>query len=124
MEPIPDEHASNRGAARPMIVRIIGSILLLAVVAFLWWRYGSLTPRNDSRHTIIATGTIEATEVDVSAEAGGRIVELTVDEGRSIKQGELIAQLERTASPRTCPHGRPTMVHLSSGRLEKEFGRT
>ena len=37
---------------------------------------------------------------------------------------ELIAQLERTASPRTCPHGRPTMVHLSSGRLEKEFGRT
>jgi DNA mismatch repair protein MutL len=37
---------------------------------------------------------------------------------------ELIAQLERTTSPRTCPHGRPTMVHLSSGRLEKEFGRT
>ncbi len=37
---------------------------------------------------------------------------------------ELIGQLERTASPRTCPHGRPTMVHLSSGRLEKEFGRT
>jgi len=36
---------------------------------------------------------------------------------------ELIRQLEGTASPRTCPHGRPTMVHLSAGRLEKEFGR-
>jgi len=36
---------------------------------------------------------------------------------------ELIGQLERTASPRTCPHGRPTMIHLSSGRLDREFGR-
>jgi DNA mismatch repair protein MutL len=37
---------------------------------------------------------------------------------------ELIGQLESTASPRTCPHGRPTMIHLSSGRLDREFGRT
>jgi DNA mismatch repair protein MutL len=39
------------------------------------------------------------------------------------EMGELIRQLEKTASPRTCPHGRPTMVHLSAGRLEREFGR-
>ncbi|MBI2858528.1 MAG: DNA mismatch repair endonuclease MutL [Chloroflexi bacterium] len=36
---------------------------------------------------------------------------------------ELIRQLERAASPRTCPHGRPTMLHLSLGQLEREFGR-
>jgi DNA mismatch repair protein MutL len=36
---------------------------------------------------------------------------------------ELIRQLEKAASPRTCPHGRPTMIHLSAGRLEREFGR-
>lgn len=36
---------------------------------------------------------------------------------------ELVRQMERADSPRTCPHGRPTMIHLSSGRLEKEFGR-
>lgn len=36
---------------------------------------------------------------------------------------ELIFQLEKTEQPRTCPHGRPTMIHLSSGQLEKEFGR-
>ena len=35
----------------------------------------------------------------------------------------LMQQLERAVLPRTCPHGRPTMIHLSSGRLEKEFGR-
>lgn len=36
---------------------------------------------------------------------------------------ELVSQLERAAMPRTCPHGRPTMVHLSASQLEKEFGR-
>jgi DNA mismatch repair protein MutL len=35
----------------------------------------------------------------------------------------LIRQLERAKSPLTCPHGRPTMIHLSSDRLEREFGR-
>jgi len=36
---------------------------------------------------------------------------------------ELVRQLERTALPHTCPHGRPTLIHLSSGQLAKEFGR-
>jgi DNA mismatch repair protein MutL len=36
---------------------------------------------------------------------------------------ELIKQLEQTKQPRTCPHGRPTMVHVSSHQLEREFGR-
>ena len=37
---------------------------------------------------------------------------------------ELVRQLEQSATPHTCPHGRPTMIHLSSGQLKKEFGRT
>jgi DNA mismatch repair protein MutL len=37
---------------------------------------------------------------------------------------ELVRQLEQAATPRTCPHGRPTMIHLSSEQLKKEFGRT
>lgn len=36
---------------------------------------------------------------------------------------ELIRQLESTRSPRTCAHGRPTMIHLSQEQLEREFGR-
>lgn len=36
----------------------------------------------------------------------------------------LIRQLEQTSMPRTCPHGRPTMIHLSSSQLAKEFGRS
>jgi DNA mismatch repair protein MutL len=35
----------------------------------------------------------------------------------------LISQLERAASPRTCPHGRPIMILLSQTWMEREFGR-
>ncbi len=37
---------------------------------------------------------------------------------------ELVRQLEQAAIPHTCPHGRPAMIRLSSGQLEKEFGRS
>jgi DNA mismatch repair protein MutL len=43
---------------------------------------------------------------------------LSVDE-----MGALVRQLEQTESPRTCPHGRPTMIHLSQVQLAREFGR-
>jgi DNA mismatch repair protein MutL len=44
---------------------------------------------------------------------------LSLDEAR-----ELIQQLEKATAPYTCPHGRPTMIHLSSAQLEKSFSRT
>ena len=37
---------------------------------------------------------------------------------------ELVRQLEQTVTPHTCPHGRPVMIHLSSGQLKREFGRS
>ena len=36
---------------------------------------------------------------------------------------QLVRQLEQCASPRTCPHGRPTVLHFSVEQLEKELGR-
>ncbi|HXZ30501.1 MAG TPA: DNA mismatch repair endonuclease MutL [Dehalococcoidia bacterium] len=43
---------------------------------------------------------------------------------RSEEMKELIRQLEQTKQPRACPHGRPTMIHLSAHQLEREFRRT
>jgi len=37
---------------------------------------------------------------------------------------EMVKQLEQTALPHSCPHGRPTIVQLTMQQLEKEFGRT
>ena len=39
------------------------------------------------------------------------------------EQEKLIRDLESCRSPRTCPHGRPTMIHLSVDSLERQFGR-
>ncbi len=36
---------------------------------------------------------------------------------------ELVRQLEESATPHTCPHGRPTMVHVSAEMLARGFGR-
>jgi len=41
----------------------------------------------------------------------------------SDEQRALLNDLENCDSPRTCPHGRPTMIHLSVDMLERQFGR-
>jgi DNA mismatch repair protein MutL len=43
---------------------------------------------------------------------------LSAEEMRGLVQG-----LEQSEFPRTCPHGRPTVLHLSMGLLTREFGR-
>jgi DNA mismatch repair protein MutL len=45
-------------------------------------------------------------------------VTLAMDEMR-----RLVEDLERTTAPRTCPHGRPTLVHLGTEAIERQFGR-
>jgi DNA mismatch repair protein MutL len=39
------------------------------------------------------------------------------------EQKALLRDLEACEAPRTCPHGRPTVLHFSVEQLEKEFGR-
>ena len=36
---------------------------------------------------------------------------------------QLVEDLAATASPRTCPHGRPTLVHVRQETLARQFGR-
>jgi len=43
-----------------------------------------------------ASGYVEATEVRVAPEVGGRVVELAVDEGKRLSAGDLIARLSTT----------------------------
>lgn len=49
-----------------------------------------------------------------------------VKAGQSLSTTEMeamIRQLERCQSPHTCPHGRPTLIHLSAAQLARQFGR-
>jgi len=47
--------------------------------------------------------------------------------GQTLDRAEmeaLIRALEQCESPRTCPHGRPTMIRLTVKQLAREFGRS
>ncbi|RME50406.1 MAG: hypothetical protein D6790_21255 [Caldilineae bacterium] len=79
----------------------------------------------------IVHGLVEERDL-VGEELEARLVKM-VCKRASIKAGqvlsdiemkELVRQLEACQSPRTCPHGRPTMIQLSSGELERAFKRT
>jgi DNA mismatch repair protein MutL len=50
----------------------------------------------------------------------------SVRAGQALSHDEmrhLMRQLEQCISPRTCPHGRPTMILMSPALLERQFGR-
>jgi DNA mismatch repair protein MutL len=78
---------------------------------------------------------VEDLEVDESP-LEGRLEEkiiARVCKGAAVKSGQvltpeeqkgLLFDLEACQSPRTCPHGRPTMIHLTVDFLEGKFGRT
>ncbi len=50
-----------------------------------------------------------------------------VKAGQVLSQQEIeamVRQLEACETPHTCPHGRPTLIHLSVSTLASQFGRT
>ncbi|MBW7959254.1 MAG: DNA mismatch repair endonuclease MutL [Candidatus Promineofilum sp.] len=50
-----------------------------------------------------------------------------VKAGQALTRDEMeamILQLEACEVPHTCPHGRPTLIHLSAATLARQFGRT
>jgi DNA mismatch repair protein MutL len=66
-------------------------------------------------------------QAEVEARLAARVCKrLAVKAGQvlsSEEQRALLSDLEACQSPRTCPHGRPTMIHLSVDMLERQFGR-
>jgi len=66
-------------------------------------------------------------QAEVEARVAARVCKrLAVKAGQTLspeEQRALLTDLENCDSPRTCPHGRPTMIHLSVDLLERQFGR-
>ncbi|MFN3309685.1 MAG: DNA mismatch repair protein MutL, partial [Anaerolineales bacterium] len=73
----------------------------------------------------------EENEEPLSRETEKRLIarickRVAVKAGQSLspeEQKALLRELESCQSPRTCPHGRPTMIHLPVDLLERQFGR-
>jgi DNA mismatch repair protein MutL len=64
---------------------------------------------------------------EIEAKLAARVCKrMAVKAGQALSNDEqraLLIDLEACDSPRTCPHGRPTMIHLSVDMLERQFGR-
>ncbi|MBN2550341.1 MAG: DNA mismatch repair endonuclease MutL [Anaerolineales bacterium] len=73
----------------------------------------------------------EEDETPLQAEMEARLIarvckRAAVKAGKTLsaeEQRALLLDLEACQSPRSCPHGRPTMIHLSVDLLERQFGR-
>jgi len=88
--------------------------------------------RSDPRLAVEAVVTaFEEDETPLLAEVEARVAarvckRMAVKAGQILSEAEqrnLLLNLESSQSPRTCPHGRPTMIHLSVNLLERQFGR-
>ncbi|NNM32431.1 MAG: HlyD family efflux transporter periplasmic adaptor subunit [Gemmatimonadetes bacterium] len=71
-------------------IRILIPVLIVAVAGVVWWRVDAVG-HDDS---VLASGTVEATEAQLSFQAAGRIVEMHAREGDGVEAGALLATLD------------------------------
>lgn len=74
----------------PLIVRVM--VILAVLSAAGYWFFFVREVNSNGR--IIASGTIEATEVQISAESGGRVSELLVSVGDTVTAGQPLVQFD------------------------------
>lgn len=80
---------------------------------------------------LAALGDIECGEMPTESTAEEKLIarvckQAAVKAGQVLSRTEmesLVRQLEQCESPQTCPHGRPTLIHISADQLAREFGR-
>ena len=70
---------------------IILALVAVAVAGVYTYRGANRTPAN----RIVVSGNIELTEVNIAFKTAGKLIERTVDEGETVKKGQVIARLDR-----------------------------
>ena len=74
--------------------RKVAPILLLVIIAAIAWWYFSRASIQAANGLISASGTIEATEVNIASEIGGKVAEVFAQEGESVTRGEVLIRFE------------------------------
>src|ERR1700687_2674496 len=69
------------------VFAVLGMVFLISLGFYIF------TTRGTS--DVVLIGTVDANQVIVSSKVAGRIERLLVDEGQSVKQGDLIAQIDK-----------------------------
>ena len=72
------------------LILIVFVVLLIGVGTLVYWGQ-----RKERAAELYYSGTIEATQANLSFQVGGRVTEVPVDEGQAVEAGQLLAVLER-----------------------------
>jgi DNA mismatch repair protein MutL len=90
-----------------------------------------LTKRDPAQALVEVVDDLMDDKVPLAEDIEARII-MRVCKTAAVKAGQTLAtaeveamvrQLEACRNPHTCPHGRPTLIHLSVAQLAREFGR-
>jgi len=73
------------------IALVVGLVVIAGVAVFVGWE---LVRGKGGGEVLVANGTIEATEVEVSSKLPGRIAQLLVKEGDTVQAKQIIARLD------------------------------
>ncbi len=80
--------------------RIIPIIIILAIVAGGYWWYTQnntvVALEAEGPTPLVGSGSIEAETVAITAELGGRIIDLMVDEGEEVTTGQILVELDKS----------------------------
>ncbi len=78
------------------ILRAILIILIFAGIALVGYWYFTTRYTTPVTTTLTGSGTVETTEVDLSSEVAGRVVDVLVSDGTAIKIGDTLFKLDDT----------------------------
>jgi HlyD family secretion protein len=89
---------------------IILLVVALGIGGYLWYT-GAFARKGNS---ILVSGNLELTQVDLSFKTAGKLVERRVDEGNWVKQGDLIARLDPVELQRTTVRDKALIIGAKS----------
>ena len=93
-------------------------LVLAALAAWSWWIWQN---KQHERPASAASGTIECDEIHVASRYGGRVEKLFVQEGDSLTNGQLIAELSAPELRAQRQEALATLADLEAGPRKQEI---
>lgn len=116
---------------RRRLKQVLGALIVLALAVFAWQRYFDAKPeapkyltapvtRGDVEETVLATGTLKPVRlVAVGAQVSGRVLSVKVKVGDTVKQGDLVAQIDSITQENKLRTAEADLARLHAQRDEK-----
>ena len=98
---------------------VIIAVLLIVAVFAAYETYSSINKKDTH---VKSSGTVEVTEVQLAPQAGGRIVELPIQEADRVKQGDLIARMSLDGADHETDMARAALAAAQQQLLELQNG--